>query len=92
MKCPLIIICLILYLDVYAQTQPAAGVEQQLENITEQNEDAETTDDIWIQQIEYFRKNPVNLNTAPYSASICTHKIKPVKNTQVSVASVPLVT
>ncbi|MFT3946058.1 MAG: helix-hairpin-helix domain-containing protein [Agriterribacter sp.] len=64
MKCPLIIICLILYLDVYAQTQPAAGVEQQLENITEQNEDAETTDDIWIQQIEYFRKNPVNLNTA----------------------------
>ncbi|MCC6289190.1 MAG: helix-hairpin-helix domain-containing protein [Chitinophagaceae bacterium] len=64
MKCLFVIICLILEAAVYAQTQPPTGMEQQLENITEQNEDAETTDDSWMQQMEYLKKNPVNLNTA----------------------------
>lgn len=51
-------------IDMYAQTQPYTGIEQQLENITEQNEDAEATDDSWLQQVEYFKSNPLNLNIA----------------------------
>ena len=39
-------------------------VEQQLENITENNEDAETEDDSYLQQLSQFQGNPVNLNDA----------------------------
>ncbi|MBN8787255.1 MAG: helix-hairpin-helix domain-containing protein [Terrimonas sp.] len=63
MKCPLAIIGMFLCLDVYAQTQPVAGMEQQIENITEQNEDMEATDDSWMQQMEWLKKSPLNLNT-----------------------------
>jgi hypothetical protein len=38
--------------------------EQQLENITENNEDLETEDDSYLQQMIQYIKNPVNLNTA----------------------------
>jgi hypothetical protein len=38
--------------------------EQQLENATENNEDTETEDDAYLQQLIHFIKNPVNLNTA----------------------------
>lgn len=38
--------------------------EQQLENITENNEDAETEDDSYLQQMIQYLKNPINLNTA----------------------------
>lgn len=51
--------------DLQAQITPAAtGIEQQLENLTEQNDDAEATDDSWLQQIEYLKNNPLNLNIA----------------------------
>jgi hypothetical protein len=43
---------------------PNTVVEQQLENITENNEDAETEDDAFLQEMLQFQKNPVNLNTA----------------------------
>ena len=43
---------------------PATTTEQQLENITENNEDAETEDDSYLQEMVQFLKNPVNLNTA----------------------------
>ncbi|MEP7254276.1 MAG: helix-hairpin-helix domain-containing protein [Ferruginibacter sp.] len=36
--------------------------EQQLENITENNEDVETEDDSYLQQLQQFLKNPINLN------------------------------
>lgn len=39
------------------------ATEQQLENLTDA-EQAETEDDSYLQQLEQFRKNPVNLNTA----------------------------
>ena len=39
-------------------------VEQQLESITENNEDAETEDDSFVQSMRQFLKNPVNLNSA----------------------------
>jgi len=38
--------------------------EQQLENVTENNEDLETEDDSYLQQLAQFQKNPLNLNTA----------------------------
>ncbi len=40
------------------------NTEQQLENITENNEDLETEDDTFLQQLVQFIKDPVNLNTA----------------------------
>ncbi len=38
--------------------------EQQLENITENNEDQETEDDSYLQQMVQYLKNSINLNTA----------------------------
>ncbi|HTN06352.1 helix-hairpin-helix domain-containing protein [Agriterribacter sp.] len=51
---------------LYAQSQeqPPFETEQQLEAITEAAEDAETADDSWWQQMEYLRKDHLNLNTA----------------------------
>ncbi|MEO6671291.1 MAG: helix-hairpin-helix domain-containing protein [Ferruginibacter sp.] len=43
---------------------PATTTEQQLENITENNEDLETEDDSYLQQMVQFQRNPVNLNSA----------------------------
>ncbi len=43
---------------------PASNTEQQLENITDNNADAETEDDSYIQQMLQHIKTPVNLNTA----------------------------
>ncbi len=45
-----------------AQDIPPAA-EQQLENLTETSE-AETEDDSYLQQLEQFRKDPVDINTA----------------------------
>lgn len=49
-----------------APQQPAIPpvVEQQLENLTEANEDAETEDDSYLQNLAHFIKDPINLNYA----------------------------
>jgi hypothetical protein len=39
------------------------ATEQQLENLSDANE-ADTEDDVYLQQLEQFRRNPVDLNTA----------------------------
>ena len=39
------------------------SAEQQLENLTDA-EQAETEDDSYLQQLEHFKRNPVNLNVA----------------------------
>lgn len=39
-------------------------VEQQLENLTETNEDAETEDDSYLQELAHFIEAPINLNYA----------------------------
>ena len=49
-------------LAAYSQEIPA-NTEQQLENLTEVNQ-SETEDDSYLQQLEQFKKNPVNLNEA----------------------------
>ena len=43
---------------------PVIYTEQQLENITANNEDLETEDDSFLQEMQQFQKNPVNLNSA----------------------------
>ncbi len=44
--------------------QTNTTTEQQLENITNSNEDAETEDDSYLQQLASFQKNPININYA----------------------------
>jgi len=46
-----------------AQETPVSTTEQQLENLTDADQ-SETEDDSYLQQLEQFRKHPVNLNTA----------------------------
>ena len=48
---------------LYAQETPVSTTEQQLENLTDADQ-SETEDDSYLQQLEQFRKNPVNLTTA----------------------------
>jgi len=49
-------------LFTYSQEIPVS-TEQQLENLTDADQ-GETEDDTYLQDLEQFRKNPVNLNTA----------------------------
>ncbi|HSN62313.1 MAG TPA: helix-hairpin-helix domain-containing protein, partial [Ferruginibacter sp.] len=66
----IIYLLLINYLCVPAQVPPVESTpttttgEQQLENITENSEDAETEDDSYLQQLNQLQKNPVNINNA----------------------------
>lgn len=62
-----ILFCLLfIYLNSFGQvTEPVTpNVEQQLENITENNEDQETEDDSYLQQMIQFYNNPIELNEA----------------------------
>lgn len=61
-----IFICFFILRHVHGQVvEPVTNnTEQQLENITENNEDIETEDDSYLQQMQQFLKNPVDLNTA----------------------------
>lgn len=43
---------------------PSTTTEQQMEAITENNEDTETQDDTFLQSLQQFLKSPVNLNYA----------------------------
>jgi hypothetical protein len=65
----IIFVFAILFLNaVNLQAQVAEPItphaEQQLENITENNEDLETEDDTYLQEMVQFIKNPVELNYA----------------------------
>ena len=57
-----------IFFSLYSFAQVAEPVtpntEQQLENITENNEDMENEDDSYLQQMIQFIKNPIELNTA----------------------------
>lgn len=46
---------------------PPVIIEQQLENLTENSDDVETEDDGYLQQIQHFLKDPINLNYATES-------------------------
>ena len=64
--CLLPIAFCLLPFTLLAQTTetPASTTEQQLENITDNNGDSETEDDSYLQQMQQYIKNPINLNTA----------------------------
>ena len=59
----LILITLLSTLITRAQDTTLNNLEQQLENLTDADQ-AETEDDSFLQQLEGFRKNRLNLNTA----------------------------
>jgi hypothetical protein len=66
---PLFFFILINLLPFYAYSQevpatPPVIIEQQLENLTENSEDVETEDDAYLQEMQHFIKEPLNLNTA----------------------------
>ena len=64
----LIIISVLFFISLHVRSQveetTASTVEQQLENNTENNEDVETEDDGYLQQMQQFLKHPVDLNRA----------------------------
>ncbi|MBK6380351.1 MAG: helix-hairpin-helix domain-containing protein [Chitinophagaceae bacterium] len=64
------LILLLVAADIAAQvTEPiTSNTEQQLENITENNEDIETEDDAYLQEMVQFIKNPIALNYADAAA------------------------
>jgi hypothetical protein len=45
-------------------TEPDAEIQQQFEDLTAANEDVETEDDSYLQELQFFLKEPVNLNYA----------------------------
>lgn len=53
-----------LFAQVPEPAPPTSTVEQQLENVTENNEDIETEDDSYLQQLNQLQRNPVNINFA----------------------------
>ena len=53
-----------IYLLAQVPEMPSGNAEQQLEAITESNDDVETEDDSFLQQRQHFLTDPVNLNTA----------------------------
>lgn len=50
-------------LSAFGQETPVSTTEQQLENLTDADQ-GETEDDSYLQELEQFKKNPINLNTA----------------------------
>ena len=44
--------------------EPSTIIEQQLEDLTAADEDVETEDDAYLQQMHHFLKEPINLNYA----------------------------
>ncbi|HRX93469.1 MAG TPA: helix-hairpin-helix domain-containing protein [Chitinophagaceae bacterium] len=60
------ILLLLLFVFSFKKTKAQeipVNTEQQLENLVLATEE-ETEDDLFLQELEYFRKNPLNLNTA----------------------------
>lgn len=63
--CLIAFACCFLPPAIRAQEQTASNkAEQNLEAITEHNEDAETEDDSFLQSMKQFLKDPINLNTS----------------------------
>ena len=54
-------------------------VEQQIENITENNEDVETEDDSYLQDLAQFAKDRINLNTAGHEQLSLLRVLSPIQ-------------
>ena len=68
---------------VYSLAQTPATVahtaEQQLENNTENNQDIEPEDDAYLQRLQQFIKDPINLNEADEAALQELHLLTPLQ-------------
>ena len=64
---------------VQQQENPGTIVEQQLENITANNEDVETEDDSYQQELLQYQKNPININSATEADLKALHFISPMQ-------------
>ena len=77
------VLMLMLFIAIHSTaqvTEPATPItEQQLENITENNEDMETEDDSYLQQIVQYIKNPISLNTADVAELIQLRILTPLQ-------------
>jgi hypothetical protein len=58
----IILFCILYFLSSNGQEIPVSA-EQQLENQADADQ-GETEDDAWLQDMENFRRNPININTA----------------------------
>ncbi|HMU59401.1 MAG TPA: helix-hairpin-helix domain-containing protein, partial [Chitinophagaceae bacterium] len=58
-----IILLLLLFPRVMEAQEIPLSSEQQLENQAD-TEEGETEDDSWLQDLDIFKKNPININTA----------------------------
>jgi len=58
----LFIVCVVCFKSVYSQQVYEQELEEQIESRAEREET--TDDDMWMQQLQYFRKHPVDLNAA----------------------------
>ncbi|HEY5392628.1 MAG TPA: helix-hairpin-helix domain-containing protein, partial [Hanamia sp.] len=70
--------------SIVVQAQEIAGevpeiLEQQLEEMTEANEDMETEDDSYLQDLVHFLKEPLNLNYADEGLLKELHLLSPVQ-------------
>jgi hypothetical protein len=73
-----ILLCLFMF-SSSAQETTTSTSEQLLENEAERAEDIEPEDDYFLQQMEYFRKNPFNLNTVTEEVLISIRIITPLQ-------------
>ncbi|MEO8961820.1 MAG: hypothetical protein ABI325_08065 [Ginsengibacter sp.] len=60
-------------------TEPPPMIEQQLEDLTEANEDVVTEDDYYLQEMQHFIKNPINLNYADAGTLEQLHLLSPIQ-------------
>ena len=63
MKRLLFILCIVFNAQLSISQEIPITTEQQLENLTDANE-GETEDDSYLQELENFRRHPLNINTA----------------------------
>ena len=59
--------------------EPTENIEQQLEDLTAANDDVETEDDAYLQQMHHFLKEPLNLNYADAGLLTQLHLLSPVQ-------------
>lgn len=79
----LLVLMLIFFAAMHSTAQVTEPVtpntEQQLENITENNEDMENEDDSYLQQMVQYINNPISLNTADAAELIQLRILTPLQ-------------
>src|SRR5215510_6981228 len=63
MKMVLLILSLSISNSIFSQDEPVDQMAEHLESMAEKSEEL-LEDDSWLQQMQFFRKHPMNLNIA----------------------------